>query len=213
MKGKVLYLLLGALAGGGIGGVVTYFYTKTSCEKKHVEEIGELRAYYENLIPVEETVHTEDPKDISEKESIAREAKADEEKVVPDKTPYNRMYKKESPKHVHGENPTEEPYHAPEPKREPFMITNAQYVNSDYDKVIMDWYRGNSYLDVKDWGIIGKLDAKSITDIYYEIKQEVEEVVNRAIRDGTIQKKIYIRNEKRSEEYSVTVYDSSYEEA
>lgn len=214
MKRAIFYIL--TFVGGGIaGGAVSYLCTKRHLDAMHAEEIAEMREYYENIISsgtVEEIIPFEEaPKTDTEKEHTVKGTASDTDEK-PTKAPltdYTAMYKKK-PKSTE-EHPSEKPYLS-EPQKDSLLISAAQYNNSDYDKLIMDWYKGNTYLDVRDWGIAGQLQSDALTDAYYEIKEEVETVVTRAIRDGTIQKTIYIRNSKRSEEYKVTIYDTSYEE-
>lgn len=214
MKRAIFYIL--SFVGGGLsGGALSYYFTKKKLDREHSDEMCETREYYENIIssikPEESVTFDKDPKDIAEKENIAREAAAEKDEVDTHKTRYSEAYKKKKKPEGKEETPSEKPYLS-DPKPDSLMISAAQYNNSDYDKLIMDWYKGNSYLDVRDWGIAGQLQAEELTDAYYQIKEEVEKTVARAIRDGTIQKTIYIRNAKRSEEYKVTICETSYEE-
>jgi len=215
MKRAIFYIL--SFVGGGLaGGALSYYFTKKKLDSEHADEMCETREYYENIIssikPEESVTFDKDPKDIAEKENIAREAAAEkDDDVDTHKTRYSEAYKKKKKPEGKEETPSEKPYLS-EPQPDSLLISTAQYNNSDYDKLIMDWYKGNSYLDIRDWGIAGQLQAEELTDAYYEIKGEVEKTVARAIRDGTIQKTIYIRNSRRSEEYKVTIYETSYEE-
>lgn len=219
MKRAIFYIL--TFVGGGLaGGALSYYLTKKKLDREHSEEMCETREYYENIIsslkPEESVMFDKDPKDIAEKENIAREAAAEKDDidrgtVDTHKTRYSEVYKQKKKPEAKEETPSEKPYLS-DPKLDSLLISAAQYNNSEYDKLIMDWYKGNSYLDIRDWGIAGQLQAEELTNCYYEIKNEVEKTVTRAIRDGTIQKTIYIRNSKRSEEYKVTIYETSYEE-
>lgn len=215
MKRAIFYILT-FVGGGLVGGALSYYLTKKKLDSEHSDEMCETREYYENIIssikPEESVTFDKDPKDIAEKENIAREAVAEkDDDVDTHKTRYSEAYKKKKRPEAKKETPSEKPYLS-EPQPDSLLISTAQYNNSDYDKLIMDWYKGNSYLDIRDWGIAGQLQAEELTDAYYEIKGEVEKTVARAIRDGTIQKTIYIRNSRRSEEYKVTIYETSYEE-
>jgi hypothetical protein len=213
---RAIFYILSFVGGGLVGGALSYYFTKKKLDSEHADEMCETREYYENIIssikPEESVTFDKDPKDIAEKESIAREAAAEkDDDVDTHKTRYSEAYKKKKKPEGKEETPSEKPYLS-DPKPDSLLISTAQYNNSDYDKLIMDWYKGNSYLDIRDWGIAGQLQAEELTDAYYEIKGEVEKTVARAIRDGTIQKTIYIRNSRRSEEYKVTIYETSYEE-
>lgn len=215
MKRAIFYILT-FVGGGLVGGALSYYLTKKKLDREHSEEMCETREYYENIIsslkPEVTITFDKDPKDIAEKENIAREAAAEKDDVDTHKTRYSEVYKQKKKKpEAKEETPSEKPYLS-DPKPDSLLISAAQYNNSEYDKLIMDWYKGNSYLDVRDWGIAGQLQAEELTNAYYEIKGEVEKTVARAIRDGTVQKTIYIRNSKRSEEYKVTIYETSYEE-
>jgi hypothetical protein len=213
---RAIFYILSFVGGGLVGGALSYYFTKKKLDSEHADEMCETREYYENIIssikPEESVTFDKDPKDIAEKENIAREAAAEkDDDVDTHKTRYSEAYKKKKKPEGKEETPSEKSYLS-EPQPDSLLISTAQYNNSDYDKLIMDWYKGNSYLDIRDWGIAGQLQAEELTDAYYEIKGEVEKTVARAIRDGTIQKTIYIRNSRRSEEYKVTIYETSYEE-